>query len=365
MDLRLFCAVLWRFKRLIIGGFLLAVVLAVVAYGTPGFSHGKPDITPRGSVTWQSQTELLITESSFPYGRAAPELTGGSAKTGAPAEPLGDQDYMSGLAPIYAALANGNNLQTLIHKNAPVGTLNATEVTDAATNGDLPFVELTATAPTSRAASRLSGAAASVLVNYVTKQQNAAGISATDRVQLQLVDNGAGPKLIEGHKLSIPLLVFVAVMGAAIALAFILENARPGTAVELGRVPGPPGQDSLAPNPAVSLNPGAAVVRLDHLLAGVRAPDSEFDEHPDSPITEDPVVISDEHPGTFNDDLDGDADGALDIDGEEHATSNGDEALTWPKQDRQSDGVTAANSLWEASQKAVQQGVPFRPDSGD
>ena len=42
MDLRLFWAVTKRFKRVAIGGFLLAVVLAVLAYGTPGTRRDHP-----------------------------------------------------------------------------------------------------------------------------------------------------------------------------------------------------------------------------------------------------------------------------------------------------------------------------------
>jgi hypothetical protein len=238
MDIRLFFAVLRRFKKVVIGGFLLAIVLAVLSYGTPGMVHGKPGIVPRGTETWQSQAELMITQGSDPYGRAAEQYTGGSTKTGAPAVPVGDQTYMASLAPIYAAVANGDAIRSKIMKGHSVaGSYTATEVVDTATNAALPFVQLTAIASSSSAAVSLAQDAASVLQAYVAKQQKQAGIAPTDRVVLQLIQNGAAASLVKGHSKSLPLLVFVAVLGAALALAFVRENADPKTAARLGRGP--------------------------------------------------------------------------------------------------------------------------------
>lgn len=238
MDARLFVAVLWRFKKLVLGGFVLGVILALFAYGSPSIVNGKPAIVPRGAESWQSQAELIITEPGFPYGRASEQYTPTSAATGAPAVPVGDPTYMSGLAPIYSALANGNALQSKIHTTAGVpGTVSATQVVNATTSSALPFVQLTAVAATGDDASKLASTAATVLVNYIHQQQVAAGVAAADRVELQVVENGAAPQLVSGHKMSIPLLVFVAVFGAAIALAFILENAQPAVAAMVGISP--------------------------------------------------------------------------------------------------------------------------------
>jgi hypothetical protein len=238
MDIKLFIGVIKRFKKLVIGGFFLAIVLAVFSYGTPGTKGGKPTVIPRGTETWQSQAQLLITQASFPYGRAAQQYTGG--KGGIPAAPVGDQSYMSNLAPIYAALANGSTVQHLIAKAAPgAGSVAATQVINTATSFGEPFVDLTATAHSAQAAAKLAQTASTVLVNYVTQQQNRAGIAASDRVQLQVVQSGATPQMTSGPSKSVPLLVFVAVLGAAIALAFMKENADPQTAAALGRVRAP------------------------------------------------------------------------------------------------------------------------------
>jgi hypothetical protein len=225
MDVMLFLRVLWRYKWLTLGGVLLGAALAVLAYGQPSFSGGKPTIVPRGAEVWESQSELLITQPSFPYGRADEQFTGGS--TGAPAVPVGDVNHMAALGPIYAALGRSDTFLRRIHKLTPVpGKVTASDVADPNTGSLLPFVLLTATAPSSTDASTLAKTAATALPAYIARDQAAAGIQPAVRVQLQIVRHGSQPQLVQGHKPTIPLLVFVAVTLAATSLAFILENAR-------------------------------------------------------------------------------------------------------------------------------------------
>ena len=70
MDFKLFLGVLKRYKRVVISGTVLAVVLSVLSYGTPGLKGGKPTIIPRGAEVWQGEAEVLISQAGFPYGRA-------------------------------------------------------------------------------------------------------------------------------------------------------------------------------------------------------------------------------------------------------------------------------------------------------
>ena len=77
MDFKLFFAVVKRYKRVVISGTVLAVVLSVLSYGTPGLKGGKPTIIPRGSEVWQGDAEVLISEEGFPYGRAVTQVIPG------------------------------------------------------------------------------------------------------------------------------------------------------------------------------------------------------------------------------------------------------------------------------------------------
>lgn len=210
MDLSLFLAVLWRSKRLVFGGLLLGVILAVLAYGQPSFAGGKPTLVPRGAEVWQSESQLLIAQAGFPYGETTTTTPSTSLNT---------------LSPVYANVANGNLIQAEIRQQlGTVGTVKAVEVIDAAASTNLPFVTFLASAPTGSLATKLAAGAAVIFQNYVTRQQASSKIPHDRRVQLSIVESGTKPKLVEGHKLSIPILVFLAVMLSAVSLVFLREN---------------------------------------------------------------------------------------------------------------------------------------------
>jgi len=210
MDVALFLSVVWRAKRLVLAGALLAAVLAVLAYGTPSFSGGHLTVVPRSAEVWQSEAQLLIGQSSYPYRN--------------PPEPDGS---LGSLSPIYANLANGSVVQEEIHRQFGTrATVKASEDVDLAASSFLPFVLLVATAPTATEAARLAQGAASIFEAFVTRQQVAQGVPPAHRIQLSVVQSGAKPKLAEGHKLSIPVLVFVAIMMGTVALVLIKDNVR-------------------------------------------------------------------------------------------------------------------------------------------
>jgi hypothetical protein len=211
MDVSLFLIVLWRAKRLVIGGALLAGVLAVLAYGQPSFSGGRATLTPRSAEVWQSEAQLLIGQSSYPYRQS-------------PGEPDG---ALGSLSPIYANLANGSVMQAEIRQRLGTrGHVKATEDIDLAASSFLPFVNIVATAPTSAEAARFAKGTASIFEAFVQRQEIAQGVPPKGRIRLAVVRSGANPKLVEGHELSIPILVFVAVLMGTMALVLIKENVR-------------------------------------------------------------------------------------------------------------------------------------------
>ncbi len=236
VDLRLIVAVLHRFKRQVLGGVLIAVLLSALAYGTPTISHGSPTLAPHSPDVWQSEAELLITQASFPYGHASPQYLAGSGKT--PAVPVGEEGYMSSLAPVYATLANGDAVQRLLGATPDSrSSVKAAEVFDTGTGAPTPFITLTASAPTSAAARRLAARAVGVLEHFVSAQQAKAGIVPAQRVELQVVRDGEPAKLVEGQKLTLPILVGLIVLALTVALAFVRENLDPRMAAVLRAVP--------------------------------------------------------------------------------------------------------------------------------
>jgi hypothetical protein len=231
MDFRLFLAVLKRYKRMVISGMVLAVVLSVLSYGTPGLKGGKPTIVPRGSEVWEGEAELLISQEGFPYGRAVTQVTPGKAST--PSQPIGDFNYMASLSSVYAAVANGNSIQhqaateagvLLCPSTRPCASVQAAEVDNISDGVPEPLITVTSSAPTAVDAVKLATSTLSVLRNDITQQQAAAGTPVDQRVQLQTVKTGSPAILAQGPSKSIPILVLFAIVSASIALAFIRNN---------------------------------------------------------------------------------------------------------------------------------------------
>jgi hypothetical protein len=226
MDLRLFWGVCRRYKRLAIGGSLAAIVLGVLAYGTPGFSGGMPTLVARGQSTYQSAAQLLITRGAGTYST----IDSQTISSGAPG-------YLSSLSPIYAGLANGSAVQDAVRASHIPGTVTGAEGIDQLTGDYTPFIDMTATAPTRSDAAALIRLGISALQRYVGAQESASGVPQSERVQLEVVKSGLPPVLASRPKPTIPILVFLAVLAATIALMFSLENRDPQTAARLGRVP--------------------------------------------------------------------------------------------------------------------------------
>ena len=137
MDFKLFGAVVKRYKRMVIAGVVLAVVLSVLSYGTPSLKGGMPTVVPRGAEIWQGEAEILISQAGFPYGRAVTQVTPANGST--PSQPIGDYNYMASLSSVYAALANSTSVQhqaatqagvTLCPSTQPCGSLQSAEVDD-------------------------------------------------------------------------------------------------------------------------------------------------------------------------------------------------------------------------------------------
>ncbi len=231
MDFKLFLEVIKRYKRMVILGTVLAVVLSMLSYGRPGLEGGKPTIIPRGSEVWQGQAELLISQEGFPYGRAVQQVEPGRGTV--PSQTIGDFSYMASLSSVYAALANGNAVQHQAAREAsvplcpsirPCGAVEAAEVDDLSDGVPLPLITLTSSAPTSVDAAKLATATIAVLQSMITQQEAAAGTAVEQRVQLQTLKSGVPATLTQGHSKSIPMLVLFAVLAATIGLAFIRNN---------------------------------------------------------------------------------------------------------------------------------------------
>jgi len=223
MDLALFARVMWRFKVLVGGGLLLAVVLAVLSTAKLSVVDGKPTLTYRKPAVWQSQTSLLITQPGFPWGRIAASTTP-SSSPGSPATYL-DAGGLANLTTLYTRLATSDPVisQLRLPRTESVSSQPVVDESDHI----LPIVGILGLAPTPREAARLSIRAADIFRKYVEDQEQAAGIPVNQRIVLRIVNRVSPPLLVLGHKKTVPILAFLIVLIATVGTAFVLENLRP------------------------------------------------------------------------------------------------------------------------------------------
>lgn len=230
MDLQLFGRVLWRFKVLVVLGLVLAAGLAFLSYVRVELQDGKPVFTYRESESWESLASVFVTSRGFPWG----SIDGGGVEpgtgTGSPdiTSPAVDPSRLTTLAAIYMQLAAGDGVRRLMLENGPVdGIVQTFPVFAANSDAQLPLITLSAVSATPGQAQALNTRYLDAFLTYMRQQQVSGGIDPDTRVRLQVVREPQRAQLLEGRGLTMPILVFLAVVSAVTALAFVLENLRP------------------------------------------------------------------------------------------------------------------------------------------
>ena len=85
-------------------------------------------------------------------------------------------------------------------------------------------VTISATAPTSAKATKLTRAATTAFLAEVRSRQHAAKIPVKDRIQLRVVKAADEPKLVKPRSKSVPILVLLGGLIATVAVAFTRDN---------------------------------------------------------------------------------------------------------------------------------------------
>lgn len=215
MDLGLFFRVLLRFKTLVLGGIVLAIVLSTLSFARVGWAKGQPTFHYRKQETWQGYTTLELTPPGFPLGSAP---LAGEAST----------EY-SNLALVYATLATSDAVKKLVRTNGGPykGQIGAVPVSAGPNGPGLPFVTVSGTGTSRRAASALAARAAKAFIQYVHDRDEANGIPAKRQIALTVLNGTVKPVLLKGRSKTLPIVIFLTVITAACGLAFVLENLRP------------------------------------------------------------------------------------------------------------------------------------------
>jgi hypothetical protein len=229
MDLRLFARVISRFRWVVLGGTVLALALAFLSYVKVGVGSGGLKVSYRSPEIWQSRSTLLLTQSGLGWGRSTfpqPRLDAKGQPIITPNTPsLADTSRFASLAPFYSQIANSDAVRARM-RGVP-GTIVAVPLADPISGNALPFLQFSGLGPSARDAALAARKGIEAFRSYLRDQQASNGIAPNQRVVLQVVQQPAPPAISVPRRKTRPVFIFVAVMFAIIALAFILENLRP------------------------------------------------------------------------------------------------------------------------------------------
>jgi hypothetical protein len=224
VDIELYLRVLWRFRFLMIAGFLLAVALAFlsVVRVSPG---GEPRFSFREDEEWVSRALLLVTEQGFPLGQTRFDNEEESISMAA---------RFAELATIYARLATSDQVRALMLREGPIDEdkelIEAAAVLSNQWNSNsapLPLISISAYATTGERAAQLALRATAAFREYLAAEQDANEIPAKKRVVMTEVNRSVPPELLAGRSKTLPVVVFLTIMLAVVGIAFLVENLRP------------------------------------------------------------------------------------------------------------------------------------------
>jgi hypothetical protein len=224
MDVGLLGRVIWRFRWIVLAGFVLAVLLTFVSTVRIG-SNGK--LAYRQQDKWASYAQVFVTQQGFPWGRLQPTTSVDSSR------------FVS-LAILYSSFVTSDPVKRLMRAAGPhiPGEVQAAAVMSSPGSQDaLPIISIAGIAATKDASLALTGRATTALVKYIRVQQNANEIGPQNRVIVQIIQSPGRSTLLAGRSTTVPIMVFLAVLTLVMAIVFVLENLRPRVReVEVERV---------------------------------------------------------------------------------------------------------------------------------
>jgi hypothetical protein len=231
MDLQLLFRVVWRFKVVVLGGLVVATMLAVLSYARVSFDGGAPTLTYRANEQWESLSTIFVTSHGFPWGSAFDPnsqviLPNGTVQ----GIPQLSTTRLSALASLYQEYATSDPIYERLGRTGRIdGVLRTYPVFPGGDSSatPLPMITMSAVSPTPAAAAALNHRWINAFLSYIEEQQRGAKIPFEKRAVLQVIRQPQPATLLAPRKKTAPILVFVTVLTAFVGLAFVLENLRP------------------------------------------------------------------------------------------------------------------------------------------
>jgi hypothetical protein len=194
--------------------------------------------TYRRHAVWSSKLTVQLTQEGFPEGRV---LQGGEQR-----------DTLVALAPLYARLANTDQVRARMRKQGPIrGGIKIVPLVDD-NQSSLPLLELRSFAFERSSAESRVKRQADAFIGYIQAQQRTNGVQPKNRVILKTVKGPTNPKVVVPRKITLSIVVFLAMLVATGGLILALENLK-----RRGPKAATPGTEERPPLEAISPTPDA------------------------------------------------------------------------------------------------------------
>lgn len=234
-----------RFWWLLVLGVFVASLAAISSrYSIQAFPPGLEEKT---EVTYSATSRLLVSSSQNPHARsqvsfleAPPRPEEGEEPTDGEAEPPAEPVVVSQPPDINTLVRNANLYPLIIesdlvaqYRHEQFGTLpgsvTAQGIYAFSTQNrfelsEIPVIQLVASSSSPRGAVELADKTAEAFIGWLAADQEETGIPERDRIEVEQINAPTSATASAGPSTSLPLLVFVVVLGAFCVLAVLLDK---------------------------------------------------------------------------------------------------------------------------------------------
>jgi hypothetical protein len=231
MNLARHAAVLWRFRAVTAAGLLLGIFLAILG----SYSITTHGLVARGTPTYGSQSQILITQNGFPEGRVvlptAP-LTGSTADGATPkVDPnqleFADPNRFLALADLYTKLLVSDEVRGRIPEHPSPAQITASPLPAVSGAPILPIIQLDVVSTSAAGATQLNRHTIEALRKVLEEQQAKNDISPAQSVQIRTVSAPSPGALASGPSHTASILALLLCLIGTVAVTHILASLRP------------------------------------------------------------------------------------------------------------------------------------------
>jgi len=247
MDIRLHLKVLWRWRRLVAVGVVVAVLLSILVT----FKVGPGGFEWRSPATYESTSRTFVTQAGFPWGRTT--LPGSDPTQQAvpqpdkPSRSFAPPARFTELATVYSYLAQSENVRRLIKPMPQEGQIQVATVPNPMTGDPLPLLQIITKSDSAAGARALNRDTIQALRIYLNENVRLNRVPADERVQLEVLNPPRFAVLTGGRSPTRSIIIALLVLVGTVVAVYVLENLYPSrlqaAASGQGEGPADPFQD--------------------------------------------------------------------------------------------------------------------------